>query len=445
MDSNDTLTQHATGPRYFLRALRARNYRLFFVGQGISLIGSWMPRVATSWLVYRLTGSVFLLGIVGFAGQIPTFLLAPFAGVLVDRWNRHRILVITQILAMFQSFALAILALRHMITVEEVVLLSILQGIVNAFDIPARQAFVVEMVEDKEDLSNAIALNSSLFNGARLVGPSIAGVLIASAGEGICFLIDGLSYLAVIAALLAMTLRPSPTRTDHPPVWQELTDGMRYASHLSPIKAVLLLVALLSLAGMPYTVLIPVFAREILHGGAHTFGFLMGASGMGALIGAMYLASRKTVLGLGRIIAMAAALFGIGLIALASSKLTWVAIALTLVVGFGMLVQMAASNTVLQTLVDDDKRGRVMSFYAMAFMGMTPFGSLVAGALASRIGVPDTLRMSGAVCVLGALAFACELPTLRAVIRPIYVKRGILPEIAAGVQAATQLSMPPED
>ena len=433
------------GLAHLLRALRSRNYRLFFFGQGLSLIGTWMTLVATSWLVYRLTQSTVLLGVVGFAGQIPAFLLTPLAGVLADRWDRRRVLVVTQILAMLQSFVLAALALTHVITVGHIIALSVFQGIVNAFDIPARQVFLVEIVERPDDLGNAIALNSSIFNGARLIGPSIAGVVIAGMGEGACFLVDGVSYLAVIAALCAMRLPPARRFAAPRPIVRELRDGMAYAYRLAPIRAILTLTAVVSLMGMPYAVLMPVFAREILHGGAHTYGFLVGASGLGALAGAIYLASRKTVLGLGRVITLATALFGGSVIAFAWSRVLWLSLVFMFSIGFGMLTSLAGSNTIMQTIVDEDKRGRVMSFFAMAFMGMMPFGSLLAGGLASRVGAPNTLVLGGGTCVIGALLFARELPRLREIMRPIYVRKGILPEVAVGLQAAVNLTAPPEE
>ncbi len=422
---NEAIIDTENGARRILRALRHRNYRLFFGGQSISLIGTWLTRVATSWLVYRLTKSALLLGVVGFAGQIPTFLLAPFAGVVVDRWNRHRILVVTQILAMLQSFLLAALALTGVIAVWHVVILSIVQGIINAFDTPARQSFVVEMVENREDLSNAIALNSSMVNAARLLGPSAAGILIAAVGEGLCFLLDGISYLAVIASLLAMRVAPKAAVTSQLRVLQEMREGIRYAIGFAPIRAVLLLLALISLMGMPYTVLMPVFATDILHGGAHALGFLMAASGMGALVGAVFLAARKNVRGLGKIMSRSATLFGLGLIAFSLSRRYELSLFLLSMIGFGMMVQTAASNTVLQTVVDDDKRGRVMSFYTMALLGMAPFGSLFAGAFAGKIGAPMTIMIGGIACVLGAMVFTRKLPALREVVRPIYVRMGV--------------------
>lgn len=437
----------ARGAAFMVRALRHRNYRLFFGGQSISLIGTWMTRIATSWLVYRLTGSAWLLGLVGFAGQIPSFLLAPFAGVLVDRWNRHRLLVVTQVLAMVQSAALAALALTGVINIRHILALSLFQGLINAFDMPGRQAFVVEMVELRADLANAIALNSSMVNAARLLGPSIAGGVIAAVGEGWCFALDAASYLAVIASLLLMRIAPRAARPEAAArgrVLPELREGLAYVARSAPIRSILLLLATVSLVGMPYTILMPIFASQILHGGPHTLGFLMAATGVGALGGAVYLASRETVLGLGRLIALMSALFGAGLIGFAYSRSLWLSLLLLLATGAGFMVQMAASNTILQTLVEDDKRGRVMSFYTMAFMGTAPFGSLIAGAVAHRIGAPATLALGGAGCLLAAAWFARLLPELRQSVRPIYVRMGILPEMAAGIQTATELSVPPE-
>ena len=427
-----------------LRALAHRNYRLFFSGQSISLIGTWMTRIATSWLVYRLTGSALLLGVVGFAGQIPSFVLGPLAGVLVDRWNRHRLLVATQVLALLQSLALALLALSGLIRIWHIIVLSVFQGLINAFDMPARQAFVVEMVDKREDLANAIALNSSMVNAARLLGPSIGGVVIAVVGEGWCFMLDAISYLAVIASLLAMKLTPRLTRAiNDTNILQQLREGWTYAARFAPIRNILLLLALVSLVGIPYTVLMPVFANDVLHGGPSTLGLLMAASGVGALAGTMFLARRTTVLGLGKFVPLMAGAFGAGLILFSFTRVLWLSLALMLVTGMGFMVQMAASNTVLQTIVDEDKRGRVMSFYTMAFMGTAPFGSLLAGTVAERIGAPHTLLLGGIGCILGALWFASSLPSLRRDVRPIYVRIGILPEIATGIQQTTELSVPP--
>jgi len=429
---------------FAVRALRSRNYRLYFAGQGISVIGTWMTRVATSWLVYRLTGSAALLGVIGFAGQAPAFFLGPIAGVWIDRWDRHRALIVTQTLSMLQSFALAGLALARIISIWEILLLALAQGAINAFDMPARQAFVVEMVAHREDLGNAIALNSSMVNAARLIGPAIAGVLIAGVGEGYCFLIDGISYIAVIVSLLAMRIPAAQLRKAARRVSAELLEGWHYVAQSAPIRSILLNLALVSLFGMPYTVLMPIFASKVLGGGPHTLGFLMSAIGVGALLGAITLAIRKSVLGLGRRITYMTALFGAALVGFSLSHTLWISILLLPFAGFGMMQQMASSNTILQTIVDDEKRGRVMAFYSMAFQGMAPFGSLVAGALAARIGAPRTVMVSGACCLAGSAWFASQLPRIREVVRPIYMRLGILPQIALGVQHATALSEPPE-
>ena len=425
------------------RALRHRNYRLFFFGQGTSLIGTWLTRVATSWLVFRLTHSAVLLGVVGFAGQLPTFLLAPFAGVLVDRWNRHRVLVVSQVLAMLQSALLAYFALAGTITVWHVLVLVAFQGLINAFDTPARQAFVVEMVTSRDDLPNAIALNSSMVNAARLLGPSIGGVLIAIVGEGWCYAIDALTYLAVVASLLAMHVTPRPPRVGNAHLLTDMAEGYRYVSSFAPIRAVLLLLALVSFTGVPYMVLMPVFAGPVLGGGPHMLGLLMAASGVGALAGALWLASRRSVLGLGRVLCIAGATFGAGLVAFGLSRWAWLSLILMVLTGAGMMVQMAASNTLLQTLVDEDKRGRVMSFFTMAFFGMAPFGSLAAGALADRIGAPRTVVCGGVVTVLGVLLYVRKLPDLQRLAHPTYVRLGLVPPIAEGLGRASDGPPPP--
>jgi MFS family permease len=408
------------------RALKHRNFRLFFAGQSISLIGTWMTRVATSWLVYRLTGSALLLGVVGFAGQIPTFLLAPFAGVWVDRLDRRKLLVWTQVLAGVQSLALAALTITKRVNIHEVIWLSALQGLINAFDMPGRQAFLVQMVEDKQDLGNAIALNSSMVNMARLVGPALAGFVIGSVGEGYCFLIDGLSYLAVIASLLMMQVHVAAVKRAATSMLEQLQDGWTYVVGFAPIRKILLLFALISLMGMPFMVLMPIFASQVLHGGPHTLGFLLGASGVGALASAVSLALRKSVRGLTSMIHVSAAVFGAGLIAFGFSKIFAVSMLLMLVVGFGMMQGMAASNTVIQTLVPEDKRGRVMSYYTMAFVGMAPFGSLLAGTLAHHLGAPRAVMITGACCLVGAAWFSTQLKSIRDVMRPIYVEMGII-------------------
>ncbi|WP_199688438.1 MFS transporter [Pontibacter oryzae] len=427
------------------RALRSRNYKLFFVGQGISLIGTWMQQVALSWLVYRLTDSVFLLGAVTFSSQIPSFLLGPFAGVLADKFNRHKVLLLTQTLSMVQAFTLAALVLTDTIEIWHVLALSAFLGTINGFDIATRQAFVVELVEKREDMSNAIALNSSMFNMARLAGPPIAGLLIAAVGEGVCILINAVSYLAVLGSLLLMRLKPFEQVQQQRKVWESLKDGFRYAFGFPPIRALIVIVALLSLFGMPFTVLLPVFARDILHGGANTLGYLMGASGLGALSGALFLAQRKSVEGLGKVIIYTMLLFGCALIAFSFSEVFTLSLLLMLFSGFGMIVTMASCNTLLQTIVDDDKRGRVMSLYATAFMGMAPIGSMLAGSVAEQVGVGYTLAGCGFLCAISVIPFAMNRPKLRQMVQPIYERLGIVPQIASGLQSASNLSSTPSE
>ncbi len=416
------------GLSLIFRALSSRNYRLFFGGQGISLIGTWMQQIAMSWLVYRMTNSPFLLGLIGFSSQICSLFFSPFAGVISDRWNRHRILVVTQSLAMIQAFVLSVLTLTGVVTVLHLIILALFLGFVNAFDMPTRQAFVVEMVEKREDLANAIALNSFLFNSARLVGPSIAGVLISILGEGMCFLLNALSFLAVIVALLAMKLTYHKKEIQETRIFQEFKEGLIYGLGFPPIRSILLFLGWISLIGTANTTLMPVFAKKILHGGPQTYGFLMAAMGAGAIIGAIFLASRRSVLGLGRVIVIASGIFGIGLISFSLSHSLWLSFSVLLLVGFGMMVHMASSNTILQTMVDDDKRGRVMSLYVMAFMGMAPLGSLAGGSLADLIGAPYTLAIGGASCLLGSFIFTKKLPMIRKMARPIYIRKGILSE-----------------
>jgi MFS family permease len=411
------------------RALRHRNFRLFFGGQTISLIGTWMTRLATSWLVYRLTGSALLLGLVGFVGQIPTFLIAPFAGVWLDRLDRRQVLLWTQALAAVQSLALAGLTLAKVVTIDEILYLSIFQGLINAFDMPARQSFLVQMVDDRQDLGNAIAINSSMVNMARLVGPSLAGLVIAGFGEGYCFLVDGISYFAVIASLLLMRVQPlSVARLagSSNSMLEQLKEGWAYVAGFQPVRMILLLFALVSLMGMGYTILMPIFAAQVLHGGPHTLGFLMGASGVGALTAALSLAMRKTVVGLIRVIPISAAVFGVGLILFGLSGVFWLSMGMMLLTGFGMMQGMAASNTIIQTVVPEDRRGRVMSYYTMAFVGMAPFGSLLAGGLAHWVGAQRTVMITGSAVLLGAIWFTTRLKTIRKLIRPIYEEMGIL-------------------
>jgi MFS family permease len=427
-----------TSLSYAWRALRHRNFRLFFGGQTVSLVGTWMTRVATSWLVYRLTKSPLLLGTVGFAGQIPTFLLAPLAGVIVDRIDRRKVLMWTQTLAMVQSLVLAWLTLSHRINITEVLILSAMQGVINAFDMPGRQSFMIRMVEDRADLSNAIAINSSMVNVARLLGPSLAGLLIAATNEGWCFLVDGVSYIAVIASLLLMRISHEQMQHAGTTMVEQLRQGWIYVAESVPIRSILLLFALLSLMGWPFMVLMPVFAAQVLHGGPHTLGFLMGAVGVGSLVSVLALVVRKSVRGLLKIIPIAAAVFGAGLICFGMSKNLWLSMPMMLVTGFGMTQGLTASNTILQTLVDEKMRGRVMSYYTMAFVGMAPFGSLLAGALAHAIGAPRTVIVSGIACILGSLWFWSRMRAIRTDMRPIYQRLGIVPRTEVVVEEAAE-------
>ncbi|HEU5457937.1 MAG TPA: MFS transporter [Terracidiphilus sp.] len=438
-ESNQSSSTPATSKfAHAWRALRHRNFRLFFGGQSISLIGTWMTRLATLWLVYRLTQSALLLGAVGFAGQIPAFLLAPFAGVLVDRINRHTLLVWTQVLAMLQSLALAWLTLSNRITIHEIFALSIFQGIINAFDMPVRQSFMIQMVDDRADLSNAIAINSSMVNAARLVGPSLAGLLIAATNEGWCFFADGVSYIAVIASLLMMRLPAFRPQLGATTMVSQLQDGWNYVSRFVPVRSILLLFAVLSLMGWPYMVLMPIFAARVLHGGANTLGFLMGAVGVGSLISALSMVVRRSVRGLSRMIPIAATCFGVGLILFGLSHSFWLSMALMLLTGFGMMQGLVVSNTIIQTLVDDEMRGRVMSYYTMAFVGMAPFGSLLAGALAHVIGAPRTVIVSGYACILGACWFWSRLPSIRREMRPVYERLGIVPQANLEIEESAE-------
>ncbi|MGK4003972.1 MFS transporter [Sorangium sp. So ce1036] len=425
----------STGPS-LLRALRHRNYRLFFAGQLVSLVGTWMQTVAQSWLVYRLTGSSLLLGAVGFATQIPVFLLAPIGGAVADRRSRHRILVCTQSVAMALAFGLAALTMTGRIEVAHILGFSVLLGVVNAFDIPTRQAFVVEMV-GREDLPNAIALNSSMFNGARILGPAAAGILVGEIGEAWCFLANGVSFVAVIASLLAMRVPPRPAVGVRASAILEAVEGFRFVARTRAIRAILLLLGVVSVTAMPYAVLMPVFAEEILGGGPRSLGLLMGASGVGALLGALALAVRRRLRGLGRWVATACAGFGLALSLFALSRTFWLSALLLVPVGFSMMVQMAGSNTLVQAMVPDALRGRVMAVYAMMFMGMAPLGALLAGWLADRIGAPATVASGGACCIAAAAVFAAKLPRLRTEARELILAQ----QMAAGTPAE-QLTQP---
>jgi len=406
------------------RALRHRNYRLFFSGQIISLIGTWMQSIAQAWLVYRLTKSPLLLGLVGFAGQIPVFIFAPVGGLCADRYSRHRIVIATQSTAMLLAFVLSALTLLEHICVWEVMLLAALLGLVNAFDIPARQAFIVEMVVP-EDLINAIALNSAMFNGARVLGPAIAGITVAAIGEGWCFFANGASYIAVIAGLLLMTVTPRERSLRNSSGLESVLEGFRYVAGTGPILALLLLLGLVSLTGMPYAVLMPVFADKILHSGPRGLGLLMGSTGVGALAATLVMAARREVHGLGHWIIFASMGFGASLILFSSSRSLLLSIALLLPAGFAMLIQMASSNTLIQTMVPDELRGRVMSVYSMMFMGMAPFGALLAGAAAHRIGSPLTVAAGGAVCIVGSVVFGSKWRALRGEAHQLIVAQGM--------------------
>jgi len=434
MSTKSYLDEKKSTLRFLMRALAYRNYRLFFGGQGLSLIGTWMQQIAMSWLVYRMTNSVFLLGLIGFTGQFPTVIFGSFAGVYADRLNRRNLLIATQTFAMLQAFLLAFLTLTGSVAVWHLIVLSIILGTVNAVDVPVRQSFVIDMVENKNDLGNAIALNSFMFNGARLVGPSIAGLLIAYVGEGVCFLLNGISFFAIILALMAMRTTQKVRQQSSDAVLHELKEGFQNAAGFAPIRYIILLVGLLSLLSMPYIVLMPVFARDILHGGSHTLGFLMGATGIGALAGALYLASRKSVIGLARLITISTCVFGCGLIAFSFSRYLPLSLCLMLVTGFGMILSMASCNTIVQTVVDEDKRGRVMSFYAIAFVGMAPFGSLIGGSLAHNIGAPLTLTLCGVSSIVAAIFFYKRLPEIRKFVRPIYLRMGIIQEMPTELQ-----------
>jgi MFS family permease len=423
------------------RSFQYRNYRLFFTGQGISLIGTWMQRIAMPWLVYHITGSALLLGVVGFAGQIPTFLLSPVAGVLTDRLNRYYVLIFSQIVAMLQALVLTWLYYSGNIQVWHIVVLSAVMGCFNAFDVPSRQSFVVDLVERKEDLGNAIALNSLMFNGARIIGPSVAGVLLASAGEGICFLANAISYLFVIVSLLMMKVPKRKKAKSNDLIMKDMQEGFKYAFGFPPIKYIIWLLGVVSLMTMTYSVLMPVFAKEVLQGGSHTFGFLMGAAGFGALLGGLFLASKTTILRLGKIVPISAALAGLGLIFLSLSRYFPLSMLMMIITGLGMMLHTASSNTILQTIVDEDKRGRLMSIYTMAIMGIAPFGSLMAGGLAKIIGAPNTIFVGGVACIIGAIIFYFKLPDLKNIVRPIYVKMGVIPEIGTALQTADEQAL----
>ncbi|TFH42187.1 MAG: MFS transporter [Chrysiogenales bacterium] len=438
------VTEKIKALREALRALRNRNYRLFFIGQGISLIGVWMQTIAVGWLVYRMTRSEMMLGIVAFAGQAPVFFLSPFAGVIGDRFDRRRILVIMQVLALLQALTLAILTFSGAVRVWHVVLLGAVLGLVNAFEMPTRQAFVVELVDARSDLPNAIALNSALFTGARLIGPAMAGLIVVAAGEGACFLANAASYPAALVALLMMSIPRREEPRSGGKLLPELKEGLAYAFGFPPIRALLAVIGLLSLTSMSFPVLLPAFASEILHGGPNTYGFLVAASGVGALGGTLFLAMRKSVLGLERVISISLVFFGIVLGVFSFSRFAPLSMAILALVGFWMILTMASCTTILQTIVEEKKRARVMGLYVMVFMGAAPLGSIIAGGVSTAIGPPLTILAAGGVSVIGGLVFARRVPVFRRLMRPIYHKMGIIPEVAIGIQTSEELQTPPE-
>ncbi|MGA7914888.1 MAG: MFS transporter, partial [Candidatus Acidiferrales bacterium] len=412
--------------RESVRSLRHRNFQLFFSGQMISLIGTWMQTIAEAWLVYRLTGSSLLLGTVGFVGRIPIFLFAPLGGLAADRWNRHKVVIGTQVASMILAFALAALTLLHIIRVWEIMTLAALLGVVNAFDVPARQSLLIEMVV-RDDLMNAIALNSSMFNGARIIGPAIAGILVARIGEGWCFFANAVSYVAVIIGLLMMKFESLRTSSRDTSPFEHIVEGFRFVRRTKPILALVLLIGVVSLVAVPYSVLMPIFADQVLHRGAHGLGILMGSAGVGALLGALTLAVRRGVHGLGRVVGYAAAAFGVSLILFAFSKSFWLSVALLIPVGYAVMLQMSSSNTLIQAMVPDELRGRAMAMYTMMFMGMAPMGSLFAGALADKIGAPWTVAIGGIGAIVAALIFLRRLPGLRFEARQLIVAQGLSP------------------
>jgi MFS family permease len=433
MATNNNGSQQKSELALMLRALKHRNYRLFFFGQGVSLIGTWMQMAALGWLVYRLTGSPFYLGLVSFCGQMPVLFGSLIGGDFADRWPRRRTVIITQVLAMIQAFLLAAIVAFHSITMTRIILLSIFMGIINAIDMPTRQAFVYEMVDKKEDLPNAIALNSMIFNLARQIGPMIAGFLIGTIGEASCFFINAVSFLAVIYSLAAMRQIRTSGVKHNGAMLAGIKDGLRYAFGFVPIRSILLYTAAMSLVSMPYAVLMPVFAKSILSGGPQTYGSLLWSTGIGAFIGATYLARRKSVQGLEKVVIVAAGVFAAGVIGFSFSRNIWLSLLLVSLPGFGVMVQMASINTILQTIVDDDKRGRVMSLHVTAFIGIAPLGSLLGGIAAAHIGAPHTLLLSGLLSIAVMFFFAKKLPHIRRLIHPIYVRKGIISEVAAGL------------
>jgi MFS family permease len=425
--------------RDMVRSLRHRNFQLFFSGQLISLVGTWMQNVAQAWLVYQMTSSSLLLGVVSFAGQIPIFILSPLGGLAADRWNRHKIVIGTQVASMLLAFVLAALTLLHLVKSWEIIALAALLGAVNAFDIPGRQSFLIEMVS-RDDLMNAIALNSSMFNGARVIGPAIAGILVSRIGEGWCFFANGASYIAVIAGLLMMKLPPHHPVPAGTSPFEHIAEGFRYIQRTAPILALITLIGIVSLVAVPYSVLMPIFADQVLHRGAHGLGILMGSAGVGALLGALTLASRRGVKGLGRVVGYAAVLFGVSLILFAFSRIFWLSVLLLVPVGYGVMLQMSSSNTLIQAMVPDELRGRAMAMYTMMFMGMAPIGSLLSGLFADWIGAPLTVAIGGVGAIAGAIYFLRRLPSLRFEAHQLLQAQGLVSSEAPEEVAARGVS-----
>ncbi len=407
-------------------SFESRNYRFFFTGQSISLLGSWMQTIAMSWLIYRLTGSKFLLGFVGFTNQIPSFFLSPIIGVITDRFNRRKIMLWAQIIYMVQALLLSLLVFLNLIEIWHIIALSILFGLVTAFDTPARHALVVDLIDNPKNLGNAIALNSAMYNGSRLIGPAIAGIVIAVVGEGICFLFNALSYVAIILALYKIHDSKYTQKKSDNSLTKEFTEGIKYTFGFKPFRILLLLLGVVSLVGAPFSTLMPAFASEILKGGSHTYGFLMSATGAGALLGAIYLASRKSVIGMGKIIMINTILFGLCMLGISVSNGLWISMIIGFVAGFSMIATIACINTLIQTLADENKRGRVMSFYAMALLGMNPIGSLLAGTIATGIGISYTLMLCGIIFILFGMWFTVVWPMSRKYLYPIYIEKGFM-------------------
>lgn len=407
------------GVGFAFRALQSRNFKLFFFGQIVSLLGTWIQNIALGWLVYRLTNSVFLLGVVGFAGQIPSLVITPIAGVFADRLNRRNVMLATQTTFMALAFLLAALVLLNVIQVWQIILLATLNGVVLAIDTPFRHAFLLVMVGEKSLLQNAIALNSTLINSARFIGPTIGGILIALVGEGWCFFFNGISFLAVIGALIAMVVIDTQQSLGRNSILADLREGLKYSFNFVPIRYLLILVITTSFFGLPFQVFMPVYAKDILGGGAELLGFLTGAMGAGALVGAFYLASRKTTNSFPRLILFAAAIFSVGLMGFAFSTVTILSLVLIFFIGFGMIVEFASTNTLLQTIVDEDKRGRVVSLYGMSFLGISPLGSLLLGSLSNSWGVNVVLFVSGIFCLLAVGLYARRVPIISHVVRSI--------------------------